>query len=97
MGTFCGFLLQAMDQGFDTILALGWYLDRQVPVDNQTSWFWEDTWQQMYNVALPATPSATPPATPPSTRNGDKNAHDRRAKGRMLGGEANMWTEQVNT
>ena len=26
------------------------YLDRQLPVDNRSGWFWEDTWQIMYGV-----------------------------------------------
>eukprot|EP00041_Stephanoeca_diplocostata_P032317 m.1032949 g.1032949 ORF g.1032949 m.1032949 type:complete len:1186 (+) comp24129_c0_seq8:123-3680(+) len=79
---------KAMDQGFDTVLALGWYLDRQVPVDNQTSWFWQDTWQQMYNVPLPAVPRGT------SATNTNRPGGN--GRGRLLGGEANMWTEQVS-
>mmetsp|Transcript_29659 Transcript_29659/g.88748 ORF Transcript_29659/g.88748 Transcript_29659/m.88748 type:complete len:726 (-) Transcript_29659:538-2715(-) len=70
-------LNRALVAGHDTILALGWYLDRQVPVDGQTGWFWLDTWVQMHGLKLP----------------GRTNASDH---GRLLGGEANMWSEQVS-
>jgi hypothetical protein len=41
---------EALASGRDALLALGWYLDRQVPVDNTTHWFWLDTWADMYAV-----------------------------------------------
>eukprot|EP00039_Didymoeca_costata_P008632 m.114452 g.114452 ORF g.114452 m.114452 type:complete len:1152 (-) comp14167_c0_seq1:6-3461(-) len=68
---------EAIKAGHDAILALGWYLDRQVPVDNATHWFWLDTWADMYMV------------DPVNMKNGS-------GYGTVLGGEANMWTEQVD-
>lgn len=60
---------QVLAQGLDILLADGWYLDRQVPVDGDTGWFWQDTWAMMYSVNLTS---------------------------KALGGEANMWSEQVS-
>jgi hypothetical protein len=60
---------EAIARGFPVLLADGWYLDRQVPVDNKTQWFWQDTWEQFYMIDIPSA---------------------------AVGGEANMWGEQVN-
>jgi len=81
-------LEEALDAGFDCILANGWYLDRQVPVDDVTTWFWGDTAWEMYLVD-PENASATP--FPP-----DDGVSQRVNRGRILGGEANMWSEQVS-
>ena len=67
-------LESALAAGHDVLFASGWYLDRQVPVDNRTHWFWLDTWADMYSVVFPPQPSKG---------------------GRILGGEAPMWSEQV--
>ena len=67
--------MKALEAGYDVILANGYYLDRQVPVDNVTAWFWLDTWVQMYAEPLPVPPPRA---------------------GKLLGAEANMWTEQVS-
>ena len=55
------------------------YLDRQVPVDGKTGWFWLDTLAQMHQLEL--SDDAAVPGQ----------------EGRLLGGEANMWSEQVLT
>lgn len=79
------FLSKATDAGYDAILAYGWYLDRQVPVDNMTSWFWEDTWRFMYL----NDPEEIDPDISSIVR-------DEENTGTVLGGEASMWSEQVD-
>ena len=86
--------------GYDAILAYGWYLDRQNPVDGEQTWFFGDSWAQMYGVD---------PENPTSTDALIKSIlHDQKLKleenllrgvpvGRALGGEAYIWTEQVMT
>jgi hexosaminidase len=60
------------------------YLDRQVPVDgSKTGWFWLDTWKDMYMVEPEPPKSTTSPAAGIQS-------------GKMLGGEAAMWSEQVD-
>ena len=68
----------ALRAGLDVVVAGPYYLDRQVPVDGETGWFWLDTWAQMYGVDPAAGAYSGPGA------------------GRLLGGEASMWTEQVS-
>ena len=79
------FLSKATQAGYDAILAYGWYLDRQVPVDNETSWFWEDTWRFMYL----NDPENIDPAISSAT-------YEMVNSGAVLGGEASMWSEQVD-
>lgn len=100
---------EALKGGRDAILALGWYLDRQVPVDNATHWFWLDTWADMYGVD-PTPPIVTAPVPTPvfatlplpntgNTSGGAAGAAGGRGAafvGKVLGGEANMWSEQVS-
>lgn len=81
-------LNMAISAGWDVILANGWYLDRQVPVDNHTSWFWLDTWAFMYQV--------DPEDDLHSSSRPQTAAGPQTAPGSILGGEANMWTEQVS-
>ncbi|CAM9311609.1 unnamed protein product, partial [Ectocarpus fasciculatus] len=52
------YLNTARLNGYDGILAYGWYLDRQNPVDGEHSWFFGDTWAQMYGVD-PEAPSSS--------------------------------------
>ena len=67
-------------------MAYGWYLDRQAPLGpNHTGWFWEDTWAIMYSVD----PSDLP-------ADDDDDAAVSSDAGSLLGGEANMWSEQVS-
>ena len=42
------FVAAANDNGYDALLAYGWYLDRQNPIDDETTWYFMDTWAQMY-------------------------------------------------
>eukprot|EP00937_MAST-01D_sp_MAST-1D-sp2_P006976 g6976.t1 len=65
--------------GHRALVADGWYLDRQVPVANQTGWFWLDTWRHMYG-------------RDPTAGLGLSAAEQRM----VLGGEACMWSEQVD-
>eukprot|EP01147_Barroeca_monosierra_P004204 gene4204-6550_t len=46
-------LEHVLHAGHDALFASGWYLDRQVPVENHTHWFWLDTWVDMYRVRFP--------------------------------------------
>lgn len=39
---------RATSAGYTTIVAMGYYLDRQVPVPPQLTWHFEDTFRQMY-------------------------------------------------
>ena len=72
-------MLDVLAAGHRALLADGWYLDKQVPVDGRTSWFWVDTWRDMYLVD--------------PTKG--LNLSTAQAK-RVLGGEACMWSEQVD-
>lgn len=45
-------LAPILQKGYNVILSDGWYLDRQVPVDNQITWLFIDTWKQMYEIDL---------------------------------------------
>ena len=85
------YLGEAIKAGYDGILAYGWYLDRQVPVDNQTSWFWMDTWRFMY--------LNDPEGDVSSYRRSEMDGRDVNKPpppGTILGGEASMWSEQVD-
>lgn len=46
------YLAEAMSHGYDGILAYGWYLDRQNPIDDEATWFYMDSWAQMYGVEV---------------------------------------------
>ena len=74
--------------GYDGILAYGWYLDRQNPVDGEETWFFGDSWAQMYGVDPEI-----------AEEEFDKLLKDSSGSdipvGRALGGEASIWTEQV--
>ena len=72
-------VLDVLAAGHRALLADGWYLDRQVPVDGRTSWFWVDTWRDMY-------------LRDPT---GGLNLTAAQAMS-VLGGEACMWSEQVD-
>jgi hexosaminidase len=41
------YLTTARLNGYDGILAYGWYLDRQTPVDGMNTWFYGDSWAQV--------------------------------------------------
>lgn len=51
------YLAEAISHGYDGILAYGWYLDRQNPIDDETTWFYMDSWAQMYAVDVEPTSS----------------------------------------
>ena len=78
------YMEEAMQQGYDAILAYGFYLDRQNPVDGLSSWYFSDTWAQMYTVE----PEPLLPTT--------YNRRGKSDRGRALGGEVSMWTEMVD-
>mmetsp|Transcript_23820 Transcript_23820/g.34929 ORF Transcript_23820/g.34929 Transcript_23820/m.34929 type:complete len:608 (+) Transcript_23820:49-1872(+) len=80
------YLEAARDNGYDAILAYGWYLDRQNPVDGEDAWFFGDTWAQMYGVD----PEMHTPKSEVDPQYLEKK------RGRALGGEVSMWTEQVD-
>ena len=82
------YLLVATSNGYDAILAYGWYLDRQTPVDGEVAWGWLDSWSQMYLVE-PEPLSEMPPQE-------KKGAASTATVGRVLGGEASLWSEQVD-
>lgn len=78
------FIEEARRHGYDAVLAYGWYLDRQNPVDGEETWFFGDSWSQMYLVD-------------PEPNEDGANANDAsELLGRALGGEISMWTEQVD-
>ena len=90
------YLGDAIKAGYDGILAYGWYLDRQVPIDNETSWFWMNTWRFMYL------------NDPEGTLQNRKLRHRRLLKqptkmqtflktpqGNILRGEASMWAGKL--
>lgn len=55
-------LVGVLSAGFDAVVSDQFYLDRQVPVDGLTTWFWVDTWAFMYDTNL----------TTPGTSNADR-------------------------
>jgi hexosaminidase len=73
----------AQDHGYNTLLAYGFYLDRQTPVDGLLSWEYTDTWAHMYLVEPEPTVSST------TTSSGSSS----RKRGRCIGGEASAWSE----
>ena len=75
------YLNDVINAGYDGIYAAGWYLDRQQPVDGIVNWEWLDTMWQMYDI------------DPESDLHVDGKVGK---KGTVLGGEASMWSEQVN-
>ena len=80
----------ATGNGYDAILAYGWYLDRQTPVDGEVAWGWLDSWAQMYQVEPEPVPSTV-------FNNVETNSSSARERvGRVLGGEASLWSEQVD-
>jgi hexosaminidase len=82
--TGADYLATALDQGYDGLMAYGWYLDRQNPVDDVGMWFWGDTWGQMY--AIEPEPMGPQPEV----------TADGRPRGRALGGDASIWTEMTD-
>jgi|MDSY01.1.fsa_nt_gb hexosaminidase len=84
------YLPVATSNGYDAILAYGWYLDRQTPVDGEVAWGWLDSWSQMYAVE----PEPLSRAQPEARAAGRASAGER--TGRVLGGEASLWSEQVD-
>lgn len=93
------YLNTARLNGYDAILAYGWYLDRQSPVDGQNSWFFGDTWAQMYSVD-PESPQSRDPKMQLLLEEQrltlEENARIGLPIGRALGGEASIWTEQAD-
>eukprot|EP00943_MAST-04B_sp_MAST-4B-sp1_P005562 g5562.t1 len=93
------YLGDAIKAGYDGILAYGWYLDRQVPVDNETSWFWMDTWRFMYlndpegDVVEVIGEEGEEVSNEAKVRLNTKSSPP---QGTILGGEASMWSEQVD-
>ena len=77
------YLSDVVKAGYDGLYAAGWYLDRQQPVDGVVAWEWLDTMWQMYDID---------PESDVVVEN-NKTLRD----GRVLGGEASMWSEQVDT
>jgi hexosaminidase len=95
----------ALAEGFDVLLANGWYLDRQVPVDGMITWEWQDTWKHMYLVdpltsqdIFPegATFSAASASIAGSRHATGRLSDDAESRGTLIGGEANMWSEQIS-
>jgi hexosaminidase len=80
---------EVLNAGYDAIQAYGYYLDRQTPVDGDHTWLWMDSWKQMYlnDPQVPKTPSIKADAISPTAGS---------RVGVLLGGEASMWTEQVD-
>lgn len=39
-----------LQKGYKVILSDGWYLDRQIPVEEKTTWLFADTWKHMYEI-----------------------------------------------
>ena len=91
------YLGDAIKAGYDGILAYGWYLDRQVPIDNETSWFWMNTWRFMY-LNDPEGDIAESEATASKVNEATNEDADflKTPQGNILGGEASMWSEQVD-
>jgi hypothetical protein len=92
------YLNTARMHGYDGILAYGWYLDRQNPVDGERSWAFMDTWAQMYAVDPEVPASADDKLNALLEQQRRDMESSRRAGvavGRALGGEASIWTEQV--
>lgn len=63
---------------------------RQNPVDGEADWFYGDSWAQMYQVD--PEPFPMPASNIVKTEGGEREV----MVGRALGGEASMWTEQVD-
>jgi len=84
------YMEEAMTHGYDSILAYGFYLDRQTPVDGSLSWEYMDSWAQMYNVE-----------PEPLDENGQASTNvapdaPKGVRGSCLGGEASVWTENMD-
>lgn len=76
------YVKEATLHGYDALLAYGWYLDRQNPVDGEETWFFGDSWSQMYLVDPEPSDS--------------ENVNSADSRGKALGGEISMWSEQVD-
>eukprot|EP01027_Heterolobosea_sp_BB2_P025498 GEZU01039131.1.p1 GENE.GEZU01039131.1~~GEZU01039131.1.p1 ORF type:complete len:588 (+),score=189.24 GEZU01039131.1:30-1766(+) len=75
-------LYEIASKGYHTLLAAGFYLDQQRP-GSQTWYEWEDTWKNFYLNEPFTAPSPSQPWTPELQK-------------LVLGGEACMWSEQVD-
>lgn len=93
------YLNTARLHGYDGILAYGWYLDRQNPVDGEHSWFFGDTWAQMYKVdpeSLSSADEKMRSVLEEQFKEIDTKLSNGLPIGRALGGEASIWTEQAD-
>jgi N-acetyl-beta-hexosaminidase len=74
---------------------------RQNPVDGEETWFFGDSWAQMYLVdpepvsTNNRSPLATSTSVPQAKQSGKEESVTTRV-GKALGGEISMWTEQVD-
>ena len=98
--TGADYLATALDEGYDGIMAYGWYLDRQNPVDDEGMWFWADTWGQMYSVepepVVPARVEAGETEAESSRETRASSSKTNKRRGRALGGDASIWTEMTD-
>jgi hexosaminidase len=88
------YLSDVINAGYDGIYAAGWYLDRQQPVDNVVAWEWLDTMWQMYDIDPEADIIQNNNSSHHNSSSSSSSSSER--VGRVLGGEASMWSEQVN-